>query len=114
MEHTLTAPPIALPTPVDGTLPRLVGRLAPLWRYAVFFVCLFAVSAFAVAVRLDVQHMRKDFDRNGYLQREASVLNDRLHLEMDARRRAAAMEVIAGQLALSSEAAIVRIEGAAQ
>jgi hypothetical protein len=89
----------------------LIARLAPLWRYAVFFVCLFGVSAFAVAVRLDVQQMRKDFDRNGYQQREASVLNDRLHLEMDARRRAAAMEVVAGRLALGSQAGVVLVEG---
>ena len=65
-----------------------------------------------MAVRLDVQGMRKDFDRNARLQREARVLNDRLHLEMDARRRAVAMEVVAGQLALGASAEIIRIEEA--
>lgn len=112
MERTLTAPPATAGT-TDSTPRRLARRLVPLWRHVVFAACLFAVSAFAVAVRLDVQGMRKDFDRNARLQREARVLNDRLHLEMDARRRAVAMEVVAGQLALSSSAEIIKVDGSA-
>lgn len=89
------------------------ARLAMLGRYALFTACLFAVSAFAVAVRLDVQQLRKDLDRNTRMQREAGILNDRLHLEMDARRRATAVEVLASQLALGPEARIVRVEATA-
>ena len=44
------------------------------------------------------------------MQREAQILNDRLHLEMDARRRAAAMEVVAAGVGLGADARIVRVE----
>ena len=108
MERTLNTPP-AVAGVEDGTVRRLVERLKPMWRYAVFTVCLFAVSAFAVAVRLDTQGMRKDLDRNTRLQREAQVLNDRLTLEMDARRRAVAVEAVAGQLGLGVGAEMVRV-----
>lgn len=111
MERTLTHAGVR-PAPAGLALGRLdLSRLLPLWRYAVFTVCLFAVTAFAVAVRLDVQQMRKDLDRNARAQREAGILNDRLHLEMDARRRAAAVEVVAQRLQLGAGAQIVRVEG---
>ena len=55
MERTLTHAGVR-PAPTGlriGTFE--LARLKPLWRYAVFTVCLFAVTAFAVAVRLDVE-----------------------------------------------------------
>ena len=81
--------------------------MLPLWRHAVWLVSLFAVLACAAVVRLDVQQLRKDLDRNTWAQREAGVLNDRLRLEVDARRRIAAMEAVAHQLALGPDARIV-------
>lgn len=110
MERTLTHATAAPPATGWKIGTFELARLKPLWRYAVFTACLFAVTAFAVAVRLDVQQMRKDLDRNSRMTREATILNDRLHLENDARRRAAAVEVVASRLALGPEARIVRLE----
>ncbi len=84
-------------------------RLLPLWRHGVWLAATFAVLACAVAVRLDVQQMRKDLDRNTRAQREASILNERLHLEVASRRRAVAMEAVAAQLAMSADARIVPV-----
>jgi len=115
MERTVTHP--VVPSPPRPAVARPwapvpdLSRLRPLWRYAAFGGCLFLVTAFAVAVRLDVQQMRKDLHQNARMQREALILNDRLRLEMDARRRAAAMEVVAARMALGAEAQIVRVEG---
>lgn len=114
MERTLTRAGVQ-PAPAGLAIGTFqLARLRPLWRYVVFTVCLFAVTAFAVGVRLDVQQMRKDLDRNARMQREAGILNDRLHLEMDARRRAAAVEVVAASLALGADARIIRVESADQ
>lgn len=113
MERTVTNTGIR-PAVTGWSMPLLDrSRLVMLGRYALFTGCLFAVSAFAVAVRLDVQQLRKDLDRNTRMQREAGILNDRLHLERDARRRATAVEVLAAQLELGPEAHIVRLEAAA-
>ena len=57
-------------------------RLLPLWRHGVWLCSLFAVLACAAAIRLDVQQMRKDLDRNTRAQREARILNERLQLEV--------------------------------
>lgn len=81
------------------------------WRFGAFSVCLFAVTAFAVMVRLDVQSVRKDLSQNARTQREAGILNDRLRLEMDARRRAVAVEVVATNLDLGPDARIVMVDG---
>ncbi len=72
-------------------------------------VALFVVLAAWVEVRLEVQALRKDLDRSGRAHREARVLNDRLRLEVDARRRAVAMEAVAARLALSEQAHIVDV-----
>lgn len=92
---------------VVGAVPS--ARLVPLWRHAVWLVALFAVCAYAVDVRLDVQQLRKDLDRQGRNETEARVLNERLHLEMDARRRAVAMEQVASRMGLTSEARVVHL-----
>jgi hypothetical protein len=95
---------------VVGAVPR--PRLVPLWRHAAWLVALFGVCAFAVHVRLDVQELRKDLDRQGRRETEARVLNERLHLEMDARRRAVAMEQIAGRMGLTAQAQVVHVRNA--
>lgn len=113
MERTLTRTDIAVDLPVSTAAPALGGtlrRLLPLWRYLVYAVALFAVLAAAATVRLDVQQLRKDLDRNARATREARILNDRLHLEMDARRRILAMEQTAARLQLGPQARVVQVE----
>lgn len=108
---TPTAPSTLLAAP-RWTNP--LHRLVPLWRHGVWALSLFAVLAASTAIRLDVQQMRKDLDRNARAQREAQIQNDRLRLELDARRRAAHMEQVAAALALSSDATVVRLAGGQQ
>jgi hypothetical protein len=107
--HTL---PVTTPVGVRDALraPDL-RRLLPLWRHGVWLGTLFAVLACSVAIRLDVQQMRKDLDRNTRAQREANIVNERLHLEVASRRRAVAMEAVAAQLAMSADVRMVPVRG---
>lgn len=98
MERTLTAHTLPLPSP------SVLSRLLPLWRHAAFLLALFTVLAVGALVRLDVQQLRKDLDRTSRATLEAQVLHDRLVLEMEARRRAVAMEQVAGALGLDGRA----------
>lgn len=102
-----------LPESPAPAIPRVAlwRRLLPLWRHAVWAVVLFAVCAVAVSVRLDVQQLRKDLDRNARLEHEARLLNERLRLEIDARRRVVAVEQYAGALALGADARVVTLAG---
>jgi hypothetical protein len=88
---------------------KAVTRLVPLWRYAVWGFAFFVLLATWVEVRLDVQALRKDLDRTGRVTREQRVLSDRLHLEIDARRRAVRMEQVALQMGLASTVPVVEI-----
>lgn len=99
----------ATPADVAGRLERLV----PLWRHAVWLVALFALLTMWVDVRVDVQQVRKDLDRSGRAHREARIQNDRLQLELDARRRSVVLESAARQLAAGDQAPIVRVATAA-
>lgn len=104
MERTLTTTAIL---PSATALPGRAGllrRLAPLWRHAAFSLALFGVVGTGAFVRLDVQRLRKDLDRSARAILEARVLNDRLGLEMEARRRAVAMEHAALSLGLGPQA----------
>jgi hypothetical protein len=84
-------------------------RLLPLWRHAVWLLALFAVLAMATAVRLDVQRLRMDLDRSDRLHRGALVLNERLHLEIDARKRLAVMLGAAEDLAMRGDVDLVEV-----
>lgn len=107
----MTALDVGVPVASFGPRARELARRAlPLWRHAVWGGTLFAVLSLAASVRLDVQQMRKDLDRNARHTREARVLHDRLRLEMDARRRAVAMEAVAAQLQLGPEARVQKVE----
>ena len=86
-------------------------RLQPLWRHAVFLVALVSLLGIAAAIRLDVQQLRKDLDRNGHAQREALIQRDRLRLEVDARRRAMAMESAAVSMDMAHDVRVVRLGG---
>jgi hypothetical protein len=113
MQRSLNALDVAtMPIPeIDADAePRRWQRLVPLWRYAVWAAALFLVCAAAVAVRVDVQQLHKDLDRNGRLEREARVLNERLRLERDARRNAVAVQAIATEFGLTADARIVRLQ----
>jgi hypothetical protein len=109
--HTLTRTFQHLTTlhPIGAALPhvRTMGRFWPLWRHAVWASALFAVCTLAVGVRLEVQRIRKDLDRIGAEQRSAHVKNDRLHLEIDARRRATATRRAASDAGLVPDAKVV-------
>jgi len=112
----LTSPranPVPQSTPMgvrDALRAPDLRRLLPLWRHGVWLCSLFAVLASAAAVRLDVQQMRKDLDRNTRAQREARILNERLELEVASRRRAVAMEAVAAQMAMSADARMISVK----
>jgi hypothetical protein len=82
-------------------------HLIPLWRHAVWLALLFGVCAMSVSTRIEVQALHKDLSRNARLQREAVVLHERLQLEWSVRRRTAAIEAVADEMALSSTASLV-------
>ena len=105
-------PPPPAPPPPPGARRWQVGarRLLPLWRHAVWLFTLFFVLAAWVQVRLDVQQLRADLDRNHRMSREARILNDRLRLEMDARRRASHAEAVAARLGMTGAASVVRVD----
>lgn len=109
MERTLALPTAELLAPAARRWQLGASRLLPLWRHAVWLVALFLVLAAWVQVRLDVQQLRTDLDRNTRMSREARILNDRLRLEMDARRRASAVESVAVRLGMTGDAAVVRV-----
>lgn len=97
-----------LPLPSSGQVGSL-SRLVPLWRYVAWMVALFVVLSFWVQVRVDVQALREDLDKAGRAQREARITNDRLRLELDARRRAVALEDVARRMGLGENARVVRV-----
>ena len=86
------------------------ARLFPLWRHALWLAALFIVLAVAVAIRLDVQRLHMDLDRNDRAHRTASVLNERLTLELDARTRLETMQGYADALGANAAAPLVVIE----
>lgn len=88
---------------------RLLARMVPLWRHVVWFTALALVIAATVAIHLDVQRMQKDYARTIRTQREARVLQDRLRLELDARRRATAMESLATRHQLIANPLVVHV-----
>jgi hypothetical protein len=106
---------VSLAPTSDLTLPATpewrgtLARLAPLWRHAVFVASLFVLLAAWVEIRVEVQQLRKDLDRSGRTHRESRVLNDRLRLELDARRRAVALEADAARLSVGQSATVVRV-----
>ncbi|MEQ1506070.1 MAG: hypothetical protein ABMB14_27810 [Myxococcota bacterium] len=108
MEHVNT-----VVAPAESPLIGGLRRLVPLWRHAVWLVALVALLAIWVDIRVDVQQLRSDLDRSGRALREARVQNERLRLELDARRRALAMEGLARGMGISDDAAIVRVAAAA-
>jgi hypothetical protein len=108
VERTLTLPTELL-APAAHEWRSGFSRLVPLWRHAAWLLALFVVLAFWVQVRLDVQQLRTDLDRNTRMTREARIQNDRLRLEMDARRRVTALEAVAGRLAMSGDTTVVQV-----
>jgi hypothetical protein len=96
---------IAVPTAHDW---QAVGhRLVPLWRHGVWLVALFALLTLWVDIRVDVQQLRSDLDRASRAQREARIQNERLRLELDARRRALAMESLAASTGTVEGASVI-------
>lgn len=106
---TRTFQSLATLPPMGVALPQIQGarRYWPLWRYAIWAAALFAVCTFAVGTRLEVQRLRKDLDRIDAEHKAALVKNDRLRLEIDARRRATATRGAAAQIGLVPDARVV-------
>lgn len=102
---------IALPSPdVEiGAWASPWRRLLPMWRHVVWMGGCFVLAAVAVAVRVDVQDLRKDVERTRDQQKEAMLLHERLQLEVDARHRAAAVEAVAVELAIVNPAPVERV-----
>lgn len=86
-------------------------RLVPLWRHAVWLVALFVVLAIAVVIRLDVQRLEMNLDRNDRAQHEASVLHQQLTLEVATRTRLQAVEGWAGQIGATADVDVVTVGG---
>lgn len=98
MERLTTLQSVSVGTLSSSTWSVPWTRLVPLWRHAVFLIALFVVLAAAVVIRLDVQRLEMALDRNDRAQRGAEVLNERLLLELSARRRLQATEGLAAGL----------------
>jgi hypothetical protein len=91
---------------------KALTRLLPLWRYAVWIGAVFVLLTAWVTIRVDVQALREDLDKSGRAHREARIVNDRLRLELDSRRRAVAMEAAAAQLSLTEKVVVVALPSA--
>ena len=85
------------------------ANVLPLWRHMFWLAVLFVAFATSVQVRLDVQQLRKDIDRNERTQRRATVTNERLRLELDSRRRAEAVQDLALKMGIQEPATLVQI-----
>ncbi len=84
-------------------------RLIPLWRHAVGVVAIFIMLAVGVTIRLDVQRLQMDLDRNDRAHRAAVILHERLELELDVRRRMQAMELEAEKIGATPEATLIHL-----
>jgi hypothetical protein len=104
-----------LPMGLPGTEARLsrdamtIANVIPLWRHMFWLAAVFTALVVSVEVRLDVQQLRKDLDRNERSQRSADVVNDRLRLEYDSRRRAESVAAVASRMGIEETVEIVRI-----
>lgn len=77
------------------------GRgIMALGRHLIWGVAAFVVFGALVTIRREVADLRERLDRSGRELESAEVLNGRLSAELDARRRAANMQVRAGELGL--------------
>jgi cyanate permease len=85
------------------------SRLLPLWRHAAFLLALFVVLAVAAWIRLDVQRLQVDLDRNDRETRRALVLHERLSLELEARTRMAAVQAWSTELGASADTPVVHL-----
>ena len=85
------------------------ANVLPLWRHMFWLAVLFVAFATSVQVRLDVQQLRKDIDRNERTQRRATVTNERLRLELDSRRRAEAVQDLALKMGIQNRQRLFRL-----
>ena len=80
--------------------PSVLAKLMPLWRMVIWAMAVFVLLVAAAVIRLDVQRLQMDFDRNDRLQREAEVTHERLLLELDVRKRLGAVQQYASSAEL--------------
>lgn len=109
--QTITNLPLTLPgQEVNASTEAMtIANVVPLWRHMFWLAAVFAALVVSVEVRLDVQQLRKDLDRNERSQRSADVVNDRLRLELDSRRRAESVAAIASKMDIQETVQIIRI-----
>lgn len=72
--------------------PSVLEKLLPLWRVIIWCLAVFILAVSAVVVRSDVQRLQMDFDRNDRMRRHAVVTQQRLHMELDVRKRLGAVQ----------------------
>ncbi len=88
----------------------VLPRLLPLWRHVVWAILLFTVAGFAVHEGVGVRQSRTDLARTTRAVHEAGVLNQRLQLELDARRRLLRMEEAGSHLDMNHRVPVIRLE----
>jgi hypothetical protein len=109
VDHTLNAPPRRAAQ--VGAASGAARRLIPLWRHLAWALALAGTIAVWAQVRVDVRALRDDLGRSARAHREARLRNEHLRLELDARRRAVAMEQAATALGLGEPEAVVVVAG---
>lgn len=105
--HPVSIPALAQSRGLAGAL----ALIQPVGWHLLWMLAVFGLLIVAVFVRLDVQQFEINLDRNDRAQRAASVLNERLELELRARRRLQVVQGYATQLHAVPEAPVVRVEG---
>lgn len=97
-------PAIARPIGVEWSLHHVL----PLLRHLIPALVLLGAGLHLISVRLEVQSLSRDLDRQVSMRQEAQVLHERLLLEHDTRRRLIALEASATALGVSASAGFVR------
>jgi Na+-transporting NADH:ubiquinone oxidoreductase subunit NqrC len=80
--------------------PSVLSRLLPLWRVLIWALAVFVLLVGAAVVRLDVQRLQMDFDRNDRMRHAAQITHERLGLELEVRRRLGAVQAYSNAASL--------------
>lgn len=99
LTNTSTMTVYAKPSEMESEIAIWV-RILPLWRYGIWFGALFLLIAVAIVVRLDVQRLQMDLDRNDRLSSEAMIIQERLDVELNVRTRLGAVQVFSEESGL--------------
>jgi hypothetical protein len=75
----------------DGK-PSVWSKIVPLWRVLIWALAVFFLLVTTAVIRLDVQRLQMDFDRNDRMRNHALITQERLLLELDVRKRLGAIQ----------------------